>query len=91
MLKVKSVPLFYLPAMYYPIQKDDRATGFLMPVYGNIDVRGQSVSNAFFWAINRSQDMTLVHDWLPSPVRATAPNTATWPGRAPTATSGSTG
>ena len=34
-LKVKNVPLMYLPAMYYPIKKDDRATGFLMPVYGN--------------------------------------------------------
>ena len=26
--------MFYLPAMYYPINKEDRATGFLMPVYG---------------------------------------------------------
>jgi hypothetical protein len=26
-------------------------------------VRGQSLSNAFFWAINRSQDLTLMHDW----------------------------
>ena len=34
-LKVKNVPLFYLPVMYYPIQRDDRATGFLMPIYGN--------------------------------------------------------
>ena len=26
-------------------------------------MRGQSLSNAFFWAINRSQDLTLLHDW----------------------------
>ena len=26
--------------------------------------RGQSLSNAFFWAINRSQDLTLLHDWF---------------------------
>jgi LPS-assembly protein len=63
-LKVKGVPLFYLPAMYYPIQSDDRATGFLMPTYGSSIVRGQSVSNAFFWAINRSQDATVFHDWF---------------------------
>ena len=25
---------------------------------------GQSISNAFFWAINRSQDVTLFHDWM---------------------------
>ncbi len=65
-LKVKNVPLLYLPVMYYPIPRDDRATGFLMPLWGNSDYRGQSVSNAFFWAIDRSQDMTFVHDWMPS-------------------------
>jgi hypothetical protein len=65
-LKVKNVPLLYLPVMYYPIQRDDRATGFLMPIYGNSRYSGQSVSNAFFWAIDRSQDMTFVHDWMPS-------------------------
>ncbi len=63
-LKVKGVPLFYLPAMYYPIQDDDRATGFLLPTYGSSVIRGQSLSNAFFWAINRSQDLTLMHDWF---------------------------
>ncbi len=65
-LKVKDVPMFYLPAMYYPIQKDDRATGFLMPVYGSSTAHGSSISNAFFWAINRSQDATLFHDWFTS-------------------------
>ena len=62
-LKVKNVPLFYLPAMYYPINKEDRSTGFLLPVYGTSTLRGTSISNAFFWAINRSQDLTLLHDW----------------------------
>jgi LPS-assembly protein len=63
-IRVKDVPLFYLPVMYYPIQSDDRATGFLLPTYGNSTVRGSSLSNAFFWAINRSQDLTLMHDWF---------------------------
>ena len=62
-IRVKDVPVFYLPIMYYPIQSDDRATGFLLPTYGNSTVRGSSFSNAFFWAINRSQDLTLMHDW----------------------------
>jgi LPS-assembly protein len=64
LFKVKSVPVLYLPAMYYPIQKDDRATGFLLPVYGSSTYRGSSLSNAFFWAINRSQDVTVLHDWF---------------------------
>lgn len=61
-LNVKGVPLFYLPIMYYPIQEDDRATGFLIPAYGSSTLRGQSLSNAFFWAINRSQDATFLYD-----------------------------
>ena len=61
---VKDVPVFYLPLLYYPIQNDDRATGFLLPQYGSSLVMGNSVSNAFFWAINRSQDATFFHDWM---------------------------
>jgi hypothetical protein len=62
-MRVKDVPVFYLPVLYYPIQSDDRATGFLLPTYGASTFRGQSLSNAFFWAISRSQDLTLLHDW----------------------------
>jgi len=64
LLKVKGVPLMYLPVIYYPIQKSQRATGFLLPTYGTSTLRGQSISNAFFWAISRSQDATLFHDWF---------------------------
>src|SRR5918994_4532438 len=62
-LKVKDVPVFYLPGMYYPINKEDRATGFLLPIYGSSDIKGQTLNNAFFWAINRSQDATLYHNF----------------------------
>lgn len=63
-IHVKDVPVFYLPLLYYPIQEDDRATGFLLPQYGSSLAMGSSVSNAFFWAINRSQDATFFHDWM---------------------------
>lgn len=63
-MRVKDVPIFYLPIMYYPIQADDRSTGFLLPVYGRSTYQGQSVSNAFFWAVSRSQDLTVMHDWF---------------------------
>lgn len=62
-LRVKGVPLMYLPAIYYPIQEDQRATGFLLPTYGTSTLRGQALSNAFFWALGRSHDATLFHDW----------------------------
>ena len=62
-LKVKGVPAIYLPMMYYPLSKENRNTGFLMPSYGSSSYKGQTISNAFFWAINRSQDVTFLHDW----------------------------
>lgn len=61
-LRVKDVPLFYLPGLYYPINHTDRATGVLLPTYGSSTIRGMSLSNAFFWAVNRSQDVTFYHD-----------------------------
>jgi LPS-assembly protein len=62
-LRVKGVPVFYLPVAYYPMQEDQRSTGFLLPTYGTSSLSGQKLSNAFFWAISRSQDATLLHDW----------------------------
>lgn len=63
-LKVKGVPVFWLPGMIYPIQEDGRATGLLMPTWGASTYQGQSISNAFFWALGRSHDATLYHDWF---------------------------
>ena len=63
LLRVKGVPLMYLPILYYPIKEEDRATGFLLPTYGSSTLRGQTISNAFFWAIGRSHDATFFHDW----------------------------
>ena len=63
-LRVKGVPLLYLPLLYYPIKEEARATGFLLPTYGASTLRGQTISNAFFWAMGDSHDATLFHDWF---------------------------
>ena len=65
-LEVKGVPVLFLPWMFYPIQEDGRATGFLMPTYGTSTYRGTSIANAFFWAIGRSQDATGFYDYFTS-------------------------
>ena len=62
--RVKGVPLLYLPIIYYPLEEDNRSTGFLLPSYGNSYIHGQTIRNAFFWAINRSMDLTVMHDWF---------------------------
>ena len=63
-LRVKGVPVFYVPLAYYPMDENQRSTGFLLPSYGTSTIRGQAISNAFFWAVNRSHDVTLFHDWF---------------------------
>jgi LPS-assembly protein len=63
LLRAKGLPVLYLPLMYYPLSKDNRSTGFLLPTYGSSTILGQTISNGFFWAINRSQDATVQHDW----------------------------
>ncbi len=62
--KVKGVPMLYVPILYYPTKREQRATGFLIPTYGSSTIRGQAIHNAFFWAIDRSQDATFLYDWF---------------------------
>ena len=61
---VKGVPMLYIPFLYYPTKKDERTTGFLLPTYGASTIHGQTLNNAFFWAINRSQDTTIMYDYF---------------------------
>ena len=63
LLKAKGVPVLFLPALYYPIGSNNRQTGFLMPSYGSSTLKGQIISNGFFWAIGRSRDLTILHDF----------------------------
>jgi LPS-assembly protein len=60
--KVKGVPVFYAPYIYYPIRRDGRSTGFLFPHFGYSGVRGFEVGSGFFWAMGRSADQTLYAD-----------------------------
>jgi LPS-assembly protein len=61
---VKGVPLLYVPFLYFPTTEDGRATGFLIPTYGVSTIRGQTIHNAFFWAMSRWQDTTFLYDWF---------------------------
>ena len=59
---VKGIPIFYFPYFVYPI-KTDRQSGFLIPEPGHSTTNGYNISNAYFWAINRSQDATIRHTY----------------------------
>jgi LPS-assembly protein len=61
--KVKGVPVFYLPYVYYPISKDGRSTGLLFPHFGYSSYRGFNTGTGFFWAMGRSADQTFYADY----------------------------
>jgi len=61
--KVKGVPVFYLPYMYYPIGSDGRSTGLLFPHFGYSSYRGVNVGTGFFWVMGRSADQTFYADY----------------------------
>jgi LPS-assembly protein len=62
LFRVKGVPVFYSPYIYYPIRRDGRSTGFLFPHFGYSSTRGFEVGTAFFWAMSRSVDQTFYAD-----------------------------
>jgi LPS-assembly protein len=61
-LSIKSVPVFYLPYLKYPMKKD-RATGFLSPQIGFSGRKGFSLSEQFYWNIARNMDATFSLDY----------------------------
>lgn len=56
--KIKDTPFMWLPYMVVPI-KTRRQTGLLFPRFGTSTLHGFMFVQPFFWAINRSADMTL--------------------------------
>jgi LPS-assembly protein len=61
--KVKGVPVFYVPYIYYPISSDGRSSGFLFPHFGYSNARGYNTGTGFFWVMGRSADQTFYADY----------------------------
>ena len=55
---LRKVPLFYTPYFYHSLSKEQRHSGFLMPHIAPHTQRGAMVGLGYFWAINRSYDLT---------------------------------
>jgi LPS-assembly protein len=61
-LRVKGVPIVYLPYASVSLKARDRASGFLTPTVGGSGAKGFRVSNAYYQTLGRSADLTLRND-----------------------------
>ena len=61
-IRVKGVPVFGLPWIYWPLQDSQRQTGLLMPSIGSSNRKGFMLSQSFFWAMGRAADLTMTYE-----------------------------
>jgi len=59
--RIKDVPIVYLPYLVFPATTE-RQTGLLLPRVGYSNRRGFQYEQPFFWAIDKSSDMTVALD-----------------------------
>ena len=61
-LRVKRVPIFYLPYASVSIKPRDRASGFLTPTFSGSGTKGYRLSTAYYQTLGRSADVTVRND-----------------------------
>jgi LPS-assembly protein len=67
------LPIFYLPYLHHPANDTGRVSGLLTPVISNgSSIRGYTLGEQAYWAINRSMDMVVGAEWFSK--RGWAPN-----------------
>ena len=61
-LRLKHMPVFYLPYASVSIKPRDRASGFLTPTFGGSGAKGVRLSTAYYQTLGRSADFTFRND-----------------------------
>ena len=56
--RLRRVPLFITPFFYKALGKEPRRSGFLTPNIGNSSTRGKMLGVGYYWAFDRSYDVT---------------------------------
>lgn len=70
--RIEGIPVLYLPFATHPVQREPRKTGFLIPNIGRSSVRGYTLGESVFWAINPSVDILAGAEYFSK--RGWAPN-----------------
>lgn len=61
---LENIPILYMPYVKMPASDRERATGFLIPSTSTSTLMGRAVHEGFYWAINRSADMTITGEYF---------------------------
>ena len=61
-MRLKNIPVFYLPFASVSIKPRDRASGFLTPTFGGSGAKGMRLSTAYYQTLGRSADFTFRSD-----------------------------
>src|SRR5688572_18632772 len=61
-IRIKNIPVFYMPYASISIKRRDRASGFLTPTFGGSGAKGFRLSTAYYQTLGRSADFTLRND-----------------------------
>jgi LPS-assembly protein len=56
---LQNVPMLYLPYVTHPLAKDQRQSGFLLPIFGNDTTKGLIVGEQVYFALSPSADLTV--------------------------------
>ena len=57
--RIMNIPLLFMPYVTHPMDSEQRQSGFLIPVPGYSSTKGFTFGEAYYWAINRSTDLTV--------------------------------
>jgi len=57
--RIMNIPLLYLPYVTHPADSGGRQSGFLIPTPGYSSTKGFIFGEQYYWAINRSTDLTV--------------------------------
>src|SRR5260370_19444892 len=57
--RLMCMPVFYFTFVTHPVQKQQRQSGLMMPIFGNSSTKGKMAGESVYWVFNRSMDATV--------------------------------
>ena len=63
-LRIRGIPIFYMPYLRAPAESRPRSSGLLTPQTSTSTTKGRSLSQSYYHVINRSADVTVTAEYF---------------------------